>query len=603
MTRYLVTTAVEETWPPVDFPVLFLGEWCRIYDRKFSWEGRDAILANYHWDDRDKLGQDYLELRSLYEDLLKELATKLNELHSVDYSIRYWRIFVGPWLGYFVQILFDRWTMLQLAIKEYDISGVKVIRSSDDHLVPNDLNEFTSLIVNDSWNESLYRQILDWMRVPLDSVDIKTKVILKNNQKKGHLNQLNLSFRRILNQIFGLLCRDDEYFFITSYLGKKQELLLQLKLGQLPKSWQTVAPPVVKFDPRLRQWTLPQSEGGNEFFHLARTLIPKNIPRIFIEGYKPLISLVGHLPWPKKPKAIFTSNSLYTDDVFMAWAANKSELGVPLIVGQHGGNYGMAQMSFSEEHEIAVADQFISWGWSSSENDNVVPIGNLKGFGKMNTPKNTGIALLVEVALPRQSYYMWSAPVGAGQWLEYFDEQCRFVKSLSPELRDQLLVRLYPQDLGQFQKIRWKDRFPDIKLDDATQPIADHINKARIYISSYNATTYLESLALNVPTIIFWNPRHWELRESAKPHFERLKSVGIFHETPEDAAKHMIKVWGDVCGWWQSADVQSARKDFCGQYVHTPEKPLVLMEGFFKSIADGKQTVDSNFAACSKRGQ
>ena len=92
------------------------------------------------------------------------------------------------------------------------------------------------------------------------------------------------------------------------------------------------------------------------------------------------------------------------------------------------------------------------------------------------------------------------------------------------------------------------------------------IKKSRLYISTYNATTYLESLYWNVPTIIFWDPKHWELRENAKPYFELLKSVGIFHDTPEGAAQQMINVWDDIDLWWNSKEVQNARLKFCKQY-------------------------------------
>jgi len=111
VSRVLVTTALEDTWPSGDEPILFLGEWCRLYDRKSVWEKRDANVAPYHWDDRSKLHKDYLFLQTIYEELLCELAAKLNALHEVDHSVRYWRTIVGPWLGYFIQMLFDRWAM------------------------------------------------------------------------------------------------------------------------------------------------------------------------------------------------------------------------------------------------------------------------------------------------------------------------------------------------------------------------------------------------------------------------------------------------------------------------------------------------------------
>jgi len=51
--KVLVTTALEDTWPPENHPVLFLGEWCRLYSRKFIWKELDAEILQYPWDDRN----------------------------------------------------------------------------------------------------------------------------------------------------------------------------------------------------------------------------------------------------------------------------------------------------------------------------------------------------------------------------------------------------------------------------------------------------------------------------------------------------------------------------------------------------------------------
>ena len=82
----------------------------------------NAEVIPYHWDDRNKLYSDYQYLNIIYENMLKALTNQLNEIHSVDHSLRYWRILIGPWLAYFIQMVFDRWSMLNSAFKSYDIN-------------------------------------------------------------------------------------------------------------------------------------------------------------------------------------------------------------------------------------------------------------------------------------------------------------------------------------------------------------------------------------------------------------------------------------------------------------------------------------------------
>ena len=584
--RFLVTTALEDTWPSEDVPVLFLGEWCRLYDRKSAWEKLDAVVAPYHWDDRQKLHKDYLYIRTLYEELLKELAKKLNEFHGVNHSVRYWRILVGVWLGYFIQMLFDRWTMLQQVVQDYEISGVQLLGHNDEHLVPNDMTEFYALFLSDTWNEMIYGHIMNWVKIPVERIEEPSCKLSAAPSAVSFPRRLKRSLAHMLHHISGVFCRDTEYFFISSYLGTKQDLFLQAKLGQLPKMWRKVDGPVCTFNMEMRQRLNLPNQRDNGFASFARTLIPRQIPMSYLEGYRELVSFTENLPWPKKPKAIFTSNSYSSDDVFKAWAAKKVECGSPLIIGQHGGNYGIGLWNFTEEHQIAIADRFLTWGWSDPDNNKITAIGNFKGFGKKIKFKKDGNALLVEMTIPRYSYHMFSAPVAASQLLKYFEDQCRFVKLLSEDLGDQLLVRTNPQDYGFSQSKRWQDLFPCIRLDGGALAMGELLKNTKVYISTYNATTYLESLSLNLPTLIFWNPMHWELRESARPYFEKLRSVGIYHDTPESAARQLVTIWNDVSGWWESAQIQMVRKEFCEYYAHIPEKPLDVMEKVFRNITN-----------------
>lgn len=47
------------------------------------------------------------------------------------------------------------------------------------------------------------------------------------------------------------------------------------------------------------------------------------------------------------------------------------------------------------------------------------------------------------------------------------------------------------------------------------------------------AISYNESLAVNIPTEIYWNPNHWKWADSAETDSTKLKSVGIYHDKPE----------------------------------------------------------------------
>ena len=101
---YTLTTALQNTWPEINKKTIFLGKWCLIYGEKKTWSNYNFVLPPYHWDDRELLYKDYKKLNKIYEILLELLSERLNNFHSKDYDTKFWRIIVGHWLGYFIQI-------------------------------------------------------------------------------------------------------------------------------------------------------------------------------------------------------------------------------------------------------------------------------------------------------------------------------------------------------------------------------------------------------------------------------------------------------------------------------------------------------------------
>lgn len=584
MKRVLVTTAIEETWPS-DKPVLFLGEWCRLYSRRAVSQAMDAVVCPYHWDDREKLLQDFQALQGLYEVLLVEVTAGLNSLHGETFSLRYWRILVGAWLGYFTQIVFDRWAMLLNACRQYEIVETIVLRGAEETLVPNDTGAFARMYVGDDWNHHIYTSIIErCTKITCASRARSTTDNITAFAPPPRKGSVYRSMATAWMRLGAKLRCEDDAFFITTYLPPAQEAGLQLRLGQLPQFWTPIPTPAVGWNPNFRQWKLrPDLAGG--FGRLVRDLIPQQMPRVFLEGYAALRNEVRSAPWPKRPKLIFTSNSHLGDDFFKAWAAEKVEAGRPLIIGQHGGHYGIGRWSFVESHEIAISDRFLTWGWSQAGSPKVTPVGQLKALKASRVRHATAPRLLlVTCALPRYSYCMYSVIV-AGQYIDYFKDQCAFVSQLPATLRQALTVRLFPSDWGWGQRARWNDQFPDVELDAGDKSLNDRAREARIYVSTYNATTYLESFAMNIPTIIFWNPKHWEIRDTARPHFDALKCAGVFHESPQSAAHFIATIWEHVDDWWQSPAVRKAVGQFQVNFSRRPRN----FANVFKRLCRGEQ--------------
>ena len=73
---------------------MFLGEWCRRFTQRDSWEHLEHKTVPYRWNDRDLMYSDYLYLQNLYEECLDELVVILNKIHQRDWARRSWEIVV-----------------------------------------------------------------------------------------------------------------------------------------------------------------------------------------------------------------------------------------------------------------------------------------------------------------------------------------------------------------------------------------------------------------------------------------------------------------------------------------------------------------------------
>ena len=127
---------------------LSLTEALEIFHRRTSLDG-----GKYLSDD------DY---KNIYQVLLIKLSEWLNNYHGLHKSHRYWRIIVGPWLIYYLNALYDRYYCLLRAFASNPALET-ICLSDESFVIPNDINDFKALSIDDPYNLQLYSQLLKFM--------------------------------------------------------------------------------------------------------------------------------------------------------------------------------------------------------------------------------------------------------------------------------------------------------------------------------------------------------------------------------------------------------------------------------------------------------
>lgn len=577
--RFLITTADPRGWRD-DVLLLFLGEWCGWNLDKESLTGLDIeVAAPYGWE-KGQREADYRQVWELIERLLPELGEMLNRHHGTSHATRYWRIMLGTWLYKFTMIMFNRWATVRHVLAKYEVSGAVVLEFPREQLVPVGYLSFARLYRLDAWNQAAYGRVLrDCSDVPctvkqvaaLDEGEASDRQTFTPQPATTVKQRAKRFVGGVVQRFANLLTRPGDALFVSTYLPFWQECRLQLSLGQIPVPRLLQPPPEVPADFAIRDRLSLDAESFAGFERFVRKLIPEQLPTCYLEGYRALCEKAAGMPWPARPPFIFTANSFDGDEIFKAWTAARVEQGVPYLIGQHGANYGAGMFAPSEIHEVATADSYLTWGWQEDAAKHH-PVAALPMVGKPAGEWDPqGGLLLVERGGGHRETLWDEIPA----FRRYLEAQFGFMAGLVDGIGEQVMVRLYSAYLysSWSEDALWKERFPQIRLDDGTLPIAGQIGRSRLTVFSYESTGILESLAGNIPILFFYDTRDYPLRPGARLCYERLKVAGIFHESPGSAAAKVNEVWNDVSGWWARDEVQEARKAFCDHFARMPQHP------------------------------
>ena len=602
--RYLITTADEKTWK-FDQPVIFLGEWCRIYDRKHMWQNLDTIVAKPYGLDRSKKDTDFFKVSEFEQKLFPVFCQILNQHFNLSYSKRFWQIIIGHWFRYILQILLNRINTLKQCLQSHKICGTAVYKNNNYTLATLDHRSMYNACNDDIWNNCLNNRIMDFLQVDFSKDFLKHNNKLDNNllfisQPSSNYQSFKMKiFKECLNKynkISNLFINDNDAFIIHTYLPFLTELKLELTFRQWPQFWgfqdrsldffkKTNVP-----DKLLREKLTKilhsklekdsDSKSENDFEKIACSLLFELLPVCYLESFEKLQQIANQQPWPKSPKFIFTSNNYFADEIFKVWAASKVELGFKYYVGQHGNNYG-TRKNFSPQIEELTSDKFITWGFQSKLPQQISAFVFKSPVIKKKNYNPKGGLILIEEHYPFR-IYTWDAE---SEYSEYFNDQQQFVKLLNDEVKNKLTIRLHNehQNLRWSEKNRWFDFDHSLKLDYGQINLRKLILKNRLIVHSYDSTGILETLSQNIPTLAFWQNGFDHLENEVIPYYQILVDAGIVHLSSKSAAKKVNNIWNDVGGWWSEDHLQNARKEFCERLAKTTHNPVPQMKKILTS--------------------
>ena len=513
----------------------------------------------YHWRDKDKLDKDHIYLTNLYEKYLIYLSDLLNQFHKDNKDTKYWRIIIGSWLRFFIDIVFDRYETLKLNNKKL-IRKISLEKYNNSKLRSIDFESFLKDSYTDEWNENLINLIQGKYSF---SKQTKNKSLFNKNEKFSFKSVLKNIFIKTINPLNRLINKD--ILVIDPGINLKALLNFSIRTRIFP------------YFTNKRKLT-PQNNWGifykhinyfkfsSDFEEILNQLIFLYIPAIYTDNFlnfkKAVLNDLKHLP-----KIVFTSYGYEKNEEYKIIAAETYLNGGKILIAQHGGNIGMAKNHQTETHQLKISTHFYSYGWDikNYKEGKIIkmPSMQLSSFG-YPTPNKSGKIINILGSFPRYFYTLFGQPLGP-EFIDYIN----FQKELSDNLNKEISSKLYHRLDG--DKYGWNTykllQDLELKVSRSNITLLNELKENSLCISSYNSTAALETLSANYPTILFWPKNLVLLRKEARKYLEHLGEVGIYHTDAKSAANHINSITNNIQGWWNKNSVQKARNLFISRYA------------------------------------
>ena len=566
MTSYLITTIDRSRWPNSGH-LVFIGTFCLPNEPDSLLDQFTYEIAETSVSPDDKLRFFQLS-EAMHDSLNAQIANALNQTHQCNKSVRYWEILTGSWLRLFLDMLISRIYLVARLREMYPDIQLVCADEVNIRRAPFDTADFHTMTKSTEWNSLVYADLWD-------------RASNEYTKSYGRAVRTDLVHQKLLST------KLSGYVLTATYLPRMQELLLQLRLGRRYKRLRVINPPATPIDDEARQQLMFNETYSDDLERLLIKMSREYLPTSFLEGFAALKMSVHQMGFPISPKTIFTSNRHIYDDVFNAWVAEATENGSRLVLGQHGGYYGISKFpTFAERHELSISDTYLTWGWRPA-------ISSLRGIilttaGSRRKQKKYGSrALLVTDEI-------WSHPrsvyTDIPETSNYLGHLGLLVGSLPASIQHSLELRrhLGQPEVGHPVENWWRKQLSTIDMGDTSVPFSKIIKNAKIVIVAHNGTTIPENFSQGIPTLITWTSNWVEIRDEAKPIFAKFAEVGIFHEDPVSLAKHISAIWDNVDAWWESKEVIEARELFCSQYARSVPRP----RKFLREIIVGKSNIE-----------
>jgi putative transferase (TIGR04331 family) len=528
--------------------------------------------------DKDDLLQAATVVAQAHEKILSILGERLNAIHNLRMSPGFWRKAFGMALYRHITLLYDFFTICE---QNFDpLRHTCEILNPRNYHIPLDYLEHRWLLQHQHFGQE---QLLSlYLRTFYPDISPTYETNYRSEYKISPVAQFVPSQPTV-----GIMCA----YFAPHYA----QALVQMSRGEINHIGFNRNFPIdgneLNREARAFLSTIPS--GANRFERFFFGTLFELMPKVFVESFIPVLSSID-TQLKAYNRLEYVVSEMWLSETYEAFAlALLGERGIKHIYNEH--NY-LEHPYYASQFTLqaSVPDIFLSHGNYDGRIPNQVKAGSLFEFIPPDLPQRATDTILYvsSIATAKYCHYSHAYMETAEHGEYYYNFKRRFFEAISPELRSAMLYRGYPRDewSGMWQ-LNWDDSFimgdllDGIRMDDHSQSAKSRMAESKLVIVDYISTSILESLSINVPTVLLLRPESAILNEHYADLFAELTRVGICQEDPVKAALFIEKVRHKPSDWWWTEEVQTARARFLKKNLGKPEDALRFYLGLTQKQA------------------
>ena len=512
------------------------------------------MFIDSDWD-ADELFGKVAELEEILPNLEIFCAEVASELSGLTVTPRMFRRMGGMWLMHLVHqvaamqfavesycdleqvaVPFDSWTHHSQFVKSADYR--RQVWTLAHHLRARSAGKDFTYVVTMEPMAPMSKARRTFERITQTFRDPTTKVVIS----RPYLKQSKLDRLRAITQTSGFAYWDD---------------LESVRLLQ----------PVVDAKQRNQ---LGSEAITNDLESKLRSLIPHVIPVAYGESLRSLSTYFASKY--TRPKALYSANGSQFHLPYQILSAVWGEQGTQILSHQHGGHQGLDELCAGESYEARASDRHYTLGWTGDKrNTRALPAAMPQRVHRQTKHR----LLLMSISQTDVIYRLqpFCMPTHARRCI-----------AETQDFLENLVWPTTPVIRGSMKDLAALDPTISFEREDLRDVGTISASRSALVLHNYFGVSWLETLAMNIPTVCFVPPGIHRFRAAAQPFIDALVRVGVVHYSGREAAKFVNSLHGDPSSWWGSSEVQEAREAFVARYANFSDNWLDAWQAEFESL-------------------